>query len=76
MPIYDFICRNCGKQFEQLTPYNWQSAGVTCPLCGSVELDKAVSLVGAFQSGGKIQSLSGSAAACSHCSTGTCSTCH
>jgi putative FmdB family regulatory protein len=75
MPIYDFICDKCGEKFDRLVGFDWQKAGITCPSCGGSEIIKAVSLVGAFQSGGKIQSLGGKSG-CAGCSTGTCSTCH
>lgn len=77
MPIYDFICDHCGEAFERLSPYDWKSAGVACPECGSQFLTKAVSRVGAFSSGGKVEMLSeGAGSSCGCCSTGTCSTCN
>ncbi len=75
MPIYDFICRDCEKRFDLLVAYDWRAAGAICPVCGSGDLEKAVSRVGAFQSGGKISMLD-EGHNCSSCATGTCSTCH
>jgi len=75
MPIYDFICKACEKRFDLLVNYDWRAAGAACPACNSTNLEKAVSRVGGFQSGGKIQML-GDNSSCSSCSTGACSTCH
>jgi len=70
MPIYEFICRKCGGEFDRLVPYDWKSTGVTCPECGSTEFDRAVSKVG-FSSGNKFVSSSCDAT-CTTCGTGTC----
>lgn len=76
MPIYDFICQNCHKQFDELVPFNWKESDVKCPICNSKELELAVSLVGAFQSGGKTEMLNHSSHSCGSCSTGGCGTCN
>jgi putative FmdB family regulatory protein len=75
MPIYDFICNSCNSHFDALTSYNWHAAGICCPVCGSGDLEKAVSRLGGFQSGGKIQMLD-SKPECTSCHSGACSTCH
>ncbi len=75
MPLYDFICQNCANHFDLLVSYDWRSAGAMCPDCGSGNLEKEVSRVGAFSSGGKISMLDeGSGGGCCH--TGGCTTCH
>ncbi|MCF7809445.1 zinc ribbon domain-containing protein [bacterium] len=73
MPIYEFICSKCNAEFDKLTSFDWKSAGVSCPKCGSAELTRVVSRVG-VKSGGKM--LSSDSEACTSCSSGTCSTCH
>ncbi|HHE46575.1 MAG TPA: zinc ribbon domain-containing protein [Bacteroidetes bacterium] len=72
MPIYDFICRKCGEKFDRLVSFDWESAGLACPKCGSEELEKAVSRVG-YSGGDKF--ATSAASSCPTCSTGTCSTC-
>jgi putative FmdB family regulatory protein len=67
MPIYEFKCNKCGRQFEQLCRLSWQGT-VSCPGCSSDDLSKVVS---AFASPG-----SGSASGgCGGCSGKNCSTC-
>jgi len=73
MPIYEFICSKCNAEFDKLTSFDWKSAGVSCPECGSEELNRIVSLVG-VKSGGKM--LGSGSDACTTCSSTACSTCH
>jgi len=83
MPIYEFICRSCGEQFDKLTSFDWKAAGVDCPACHSVELDRAVSRLGGFYCGKPSDGSSESGgmklntgSACAHCHSGNCGTCH
>ena len=41
MPIYDYHCRQCGKDFELLIN---RSTVPACPKCGSQSLEKRLSL--------------------------------
>jgi putative FmdB family regulatory protein len=41
MPIYDYRCNNCDKTFELLVR---STTVVACPHCGSVQLEKLVSM--------------------------------
>jgi putative FmdB family regulatory protein len=41
MPIYEYACHDCGKQFETLVRSGTVPA---CPACGSVELEKQLSV--------------------------------
>jgi putative FmdB family regulatory protein len=41
MPIFDFVCSDCGHQFEALVR---GSQAATCPKCQSVKLEKQLSL--------------------------------
>ena len=40
MPIYEFRCRDCGNQFEQIIR---ASATPACPSCKSAELERLLS---------------------------------
>jgi putative FmdB family regulatory protein len=48
VPLYDFTCEACGRQFEELT-----AAGATpaCPACGSTQVVRRWSPLGAAGSG-------------------------
>lgn len=41
MPLYDYRCKQCAKNFELLVR---SSTVPTCPHCGSQDLEKQVSL--------------------------------
>lgn len=41
MPIYDYLCSNCNKNFELLVR---STTVLACPECGSVQLEKLVSM--------------------------------
>ena len=35
MPIYEYWCEKCGKEFEQMRPMSQSSEPAACPTCGS-----------------------------------------
>jgi putative FmdB family regulatory protein len=46
MPLYEFGCEECEKDFELLVPgTNWR--GTACPHCGSKKLTKKLSVFAA-----------------------------
>ncbi|HOM17555.1 MAG TPA: zinc ribbon domain-containing protein [Thermoguttaceae bacterium] len=44
MPLYEYICSNCGQQFEELVRGQEQPI---CPKCGSPKVEKQLSKVAA-----------------------------
>jgi len=48
MPIYEYVCRQCGHQFEWLTRDGEKPA---CPACSRQELEKKLSVPAAHTSG-------------------------
>lgn len=54
MPLYDYRCEACHKQFELLV----RSADVpTCPTCGTPEIER---LISAIAPAGKAKAVAGS----------------
>jgi putative FmdB family regulatory protein len=44
MPLYEFTCRKCGHQFEELVGMSDLEAGkVKCPACRSKRIEKGMS---------------------------------
>ena len=41
MPIFEFSCKGCGKEFEALV--RPQDAAPACPSCNSADLEKLIS---------------------------------
>ncbi len=35
MPIYEYWCNKCGKEFEQMRPMSQSSEPAACPTCGT-----------------------------------------
>lgn len=46
MPLYEFECKNCGKEYDALARFDESGMykGVECPHCGSDKKDKLVSM--------------------------------
>ena len=61
MPIYEYVCRGCGHQFEHLVRGDEKPA---CPACGKRRLDKQFSVVAAHTSGAQSSCAVGDAGAC------------
>lgn len=45
MPIYEYTCKECGNEFEELVPLNSETEPA-CPQCDSKNTTKKVSLFG------------------------------
>lgn len=44
MPIFEFVCGNCGEDFEELlSRAEVDAGGVCCPKCGSAEVERRLS---------------------------------
>jgi putative FmdB family regulatory protein len=55
MPIFEYTCPNCGHRFEKLVLSSRRQKELRCPECGSLDVQKAISLFGTAgkgQSGG------------------------
>lgn len=68
MPIFEYVCEDCGKKFEMLIRGNETPE---CPKCSSKKVKKLLSRFNSTSSG---QSSSSGSSCCS-CSGGNCSTC-
>ena len=70
MPIYEYKCKKCGREFEALVTGD-KTPG--CPGCGSRSLDKKFSTFAAH-GGAALPSCAGSTPCCqrSVCDSGAC----
>ena len=73
VPIYEYVCKGCGAQFEVLVMK--QNEKVTCEACGGKKVDRLMSGFAHKSEGGK---MSGGSAGggCASCSSGNCASCH
>ncbi len=74
MPIYEYLCNDCGFRFEILRPIKDADTPVPCKSCQSARTTRALSVFFA-QSGSQIIA-GGNSGGCAGCSGGTCSTCN
>ncbi|MDI3280913.1 MAG: zinc ribbon domain-containing protein [Bacillota bacterium] len=75
MPIYEFVCPQCGHRFEELVVRSYSEDSAACPRCGAPEARRVPSSFG-FRSGGTGGSSTAPAGGgCSGCSGRSCSTC-
>lgn len=65
MPIFEFVCSDCGRPFEELVRSAAAVDVVACPGCGSQQVKKKISTFASKISGGSSFSLGSSAASCS-----------
>lgn len=43
MPIYEYICLDCGREFEKLIRKSSDNSEIECPECHSSSLEEKVS---------------------------------
>ncbi len=72
MPIYEYVCQDCGKRFDALRSMSEADTSITCENCGSDRTSRAISVFYA-QSGGRV--VVGSNNDCGSCAGGSCSSC-
>ena len=66
MPVYSYVCKECGENFDLLVGVTVESVELKCRKCGSNNIEKTVS---SFSVG---NSTSKSSSSVSSCPTGTC----
>ncbi len=67
MPIFEYLCKDCGKKFEAIV---YGSAKAECPSCHGKKLEQQLSVFAVAAGGSK--SAAASEPAPSPCGTGCC----
>lgn len=70
MPIYEYVCNECGAQFEKRMSFSQSDVMPECPHCSSEKTNKKLSLFCAHG----VTGGSGTSS-CSGCAGGSCSSC-
>ena len=74
MPIYEYQCKKCKKEFECLVLGS--DDNIACPECNGKNVQRLMSACRFKSSGiGEFSSAS-SPSSCATCTGGSCSTCH
>ena len=64
MPIYEYVCQECGEKFEKLVRSSSGTTEPVCPRCGSRRTEKALSLFGVGAVGGGASTVGAPARSC------------
>ena len=75
MPIYEYSCQKCGRDFEELV---FDETPPTCPYCGSNDTQKLMSCCARRRNGaegGDYAASPGGGSGCAGCSGGNCASC-
>jgi putative FmdB family regulatory protein len=74
MPIYEYVCETCHREFSLLRPMNQADSPAGCEACGHTQIKRKLSLFSAHNSDGKAVAGTGGSS-CSGCAGGSCSSC-
>lgn len=69
MPMFTFICQDCGTPFEEWVPVSSGIKDVVCPECDSQDIQKQLSRIAGFK-GGVGASFGATTATTATCNTG------
>ena len=76
MPLYEYVCSNCGCEFELLRSLSKAGEEATCPKCHKPAERKLSTFACFTKSDSGITSPVSGGSPCSSCSSSSCSTCH
>ena len=48
MPLYEYHCSSCGKDFEQIVSFSQADLAPACPFCDHEDTHKKISRVASF----------------------------
>jgi putative FmdB family regulatory protein len=57
MPIFEYVCDDCGNRFEKLVRRAAETNGLACPSCGQAHLTQQLSTFAARSGAGKATDL-------------------
>jgi putative FmdB family regulatory protein len=72
MPLYEYICKDCGHEFDAIRSIKESDSRIECDECRSDHTSRKISLFFA-QSGGRV--VAGGNSGCAGCGGDTCASC-
>lgn len=72
MPVYEYVCKDCGNQFDAIRSIKDADQVIACKKCQSHDTHRKISVFFA-QSGGR--SITSSQSSCGGCGSGSCGSC-
>lgn len=73
MPIYEYVCLDCGNRFDALRTMAQADAPIGCRACEGDHTSRTISVFAAVSAGRVVAGSDGGG--CSACGGGSCSTC-
>ncbi len=76
MPIYEYVCSDCGLKFELLRPLSQANEAASCSRCHN-SAERIFSPFASFSKdeGGLTTPIAGSGGSCATCGASGCNTC-
>lgn len=75
MPIYEYICLDCGAQFDALRSMKDADAPLACQQCQGENTARQLSVFFAQSEGRVVAGGNTGGAGCASCASRTCATC-
>jgi putative FmdB family regulatory protein len=75
MPIYEYVCLDCKKEYEILRSFNEADKPIACSECGGENVKRKLSVFYAQSGGSTVSGMGGGGGGCSSCAGGNCSSC-
>ena len=75
MPIYEYVCLDCKKEYELLRSFNESDQPIQCDECGCENVKRKLSLAFAHSGGSTVSGMGGGGGGCNSCSGGNCGSC-
>jgi putative FmdB family regulatory protein len=72
MPLYEYVCQECGSHFDALRSMKDADKPIPCRQCHSEQTKRALSVFYASSDG---RSVTASGGGCSGCAGGSCASC-
>lgn len=72
MPIYEYICEDCGSKFDALRPMKDADSPIACKKCNGTRTRRSLSVFFASSDGRSVTHNDGG---CGSCNGGSCSSC-
>ncbi len=76
MPVYEYVCSDCGLKFELLRPLSQANQEASCPRCHN-SAERIFSVFASFSKSdsGEIAPITGAGSSCGSCSATSCGSC-
>jgi putative FmdB family regulatory protein len=73
MPIYEYVCQDCKKEFESIRPMSQADEPIPCAVCGAQHTKRKLSRFFAESGGRAVSGMS--EPTCGSCNGGDCGHC-